>query len=155
MLTQKKKKRKLTQCCKPTIRSLLSQSCPTLRDPMDCSPPGSSVHELFQARILEWVAISFSRVSSQPGIEPGSHALQADSLKKIEILEMDKRPGLIQQGGGAERQLLAPALLSVPTPPPQAKHPVPGPQEADPTHHAGFIVSALKLIIPTQSSCFL
>ena len=35
-------------------------------DPMDCSPPGSSVHEIFQARILEWVAISFSRGSSQP-----------------------------------------------------------------------------------------
>ena len=37
-------------------------SCPTLCDPMDCSPPGSwSVQEIFQARILEWVAISFSR----------------------------------------------------------------------------------------------
>ena len=43
---------------------------------MDCSPPGSSVHEIFQARILEWVAISFSRGSSQLGIEPGSPALQ-------------------------------------------------------------------------------
>ena len=37
------------------------QSCPTLCDPMDCSPPGSSVHGIFQARILEWVAIAFSR----------------------------------------------------------------------------------------------
>ena len=45
---------------------LVAQSCPTLCDPMDCSPPGSSVHEIFQARILEWVAISFSRGSSQP-----------------------------------------------------------------------------------------
>ena len=36
------------------------QSCPTLRDPMDCSLPGSSVHGIFQARILEWVAIAFS-----------------------------------------------------------------------------------------------
>ena len=34
------------------------QSCPTLRDPMDCSPPGSSVHGIFQARVLEWVAIA-------------------------------------------------------------------------------------------------
>ena len=41
---------------------LVAQSCPTLCDPMDCSPPGSSVHEIFQARILEWVAISFSKV---------------------------------------------------------------------------------------------
>ena len=44
----------------------LAQSCPTLRDPMDCSLPGSSVHGILQARILEWVAISFSRISSQP-----------------------------------------------------------------------------------------
>ena len=54
--------------------------CPTLCNPMDCSPPGSSVHEIFQARILEWVAICFSRESSNPGIEPGSPSLQADSL---------------------------------------------------------------------------
>ena len=43
----------------------ISQSCPTLCDPMDCSPPGSSVHGIFQARILERVAISFSRRSSK------------------------------------------------------------------------------------------
>ena len=42
------------------------QSCPTLWDPMDCSLPGSFIHGIFQARILEWVAISFSRRSSQP-----------------------------------------------------------------------------------------
>ena len=40
--------------------------CPTLCDPMDCSPPGSTVHGILQARILEWVAISFSRGSSRP-----------------------------------------------------------------------------------------
>ena len=45
---------------------LVAQSCPTLCDPMDCSPPGSSVHEIFQARVLESVAISYSRGSSQP-----------------------------------------------------------------------------------------
>ena len=45
---------------------LVAQSCPTLCEPMDCSPPRSSVHEIFQARILEWVAISFSRGSSKP-----------------------------------------------------------------------------------------
>ena len=38
----------------------VAQSCPTLRDPMDCSPPGSSVHGIFQARVLEWGAIAFS-----------------------------------------------------------------------------------------------
>ena len=51
------------------ISSLLkkvAQSCPTLCDPMDCSLPGSSIHGVFQARILEWVAISFSRGSFRP-----------------------------------------------------------------------------------------
>ena len=43
-------------------------------DPMDCSPPGSSVHGIFQARILEWIAILFSRGSSWPGIKPESPA---------------------------------------------------------------------------------
>ena len=47
------------------------QSCPTLCDPVDCSLPGFSVHGIFQAKILEWVAISFSRGSSQPGFDPG------------------------------------------------------------------------------------
>ena len=42
------------------------QSCPTLCDPMDCSPPGSSVHGILQTWILEWVAMPFSRGSSQP-----------------------------------------------------------------------------------------
>ena len=45
--------------------SEVAQSCPTLCDPMDCSLPGSSVHGIFQAVILEWIAISFSRGSSQ------------------------------------------------------------------------------------------
>ena len=45
---------------------LLAQLCPTLCDPVDCSPPGSSVRGILQARILEWVAISFSRGSSPP-----------------------------------------------------------------------------------------
>ena len=47
--------------------SEVSQSCLTLCDPVDCSPPGSSVHGILQARILERVAISFCRGSSQPG----------------------------------------------------------------------------------------
>ena len=40
--------------------SEVAQSCPTLRNPMDCSLPGSSVHGVFQVRVLEWVAIAFS-----------------------------------------------------------------------------------------------
>ena len=47
----------------------LLQSCLTLCDPIDCSPPGSSVHGILQARILEWVAISYCRGSFLPSIE--------------------------------------------------------------------------------------
>ena len=59
----------------------VSQTCLILYDRLDCSPPGSSVHGILQARILEWVAISFSRGSSWPGIEPRSPALQEDPLQ--------------------------------------------------------------------------
>ena len=48
------------------LQVLVAQLCPTLCDPVDCSLPGSSVHGILQARILEWVAIPFSRGSSQP-----------------------------------------------------------------------------------------
>ena len=51
------------------------QSCPTLGNPMDCSPPGSSVHRISQARVLEWVATSFSRDFLDPGIESASPGL--------------------------------------------------------------------------------
>ena len=47
-------------------KCLVAQSCTTLCDPMDCRPPGSSVHEILQARVLEWVAMPSSRGSSQP-----------------------------------------------------------------------------------------
>ena len=50
--------------CVCETESEVSQSSPTLCDPVDSSPPGSSVHGILQARILEWVAISFSRGSS-------------------------------------------------------------------------------------------
>ena len=69
--------------------SEVAQSCPTLCDRMDCSLPGFSVHGIFQARVLEWVAISFSRDLPDPGIKPGSPALQADALPS-------EAPGKIQ-----------------------------------------------------------
>ena len=50
----------------PRAMSEVSQSCPTLCNPMDCSLPGSLVHGILQARILKWVAISFSKGSSRP-----------------------------------------------------------------------------------------
>ena len=55
-------------------KSEIAQSCLTLCDLIDCSLPGPSVHGIFQAIVLEWMAISFSRGSSQPGLEPGSPA---------------------------------------------------------------------------------
>ena len=60
------------------VKVLVAELCLTLCNPMDCSPPGSSVHGILQARILEWVAIPFSRVSSWPKVEPRSSALQED-----------------------------------------------------------------------------
>ena len=50
----------LLQCMKVKSESEVTQSCPTLHDPMDCSPPGSSIHGIFQARVLQWGAIAFS-----------------------------------------------------------------------------------------------
>ena len=57
-----------------------SLSCVRLCDPVDCSLPGFSVHGIFQARVPEWVATSFSGDLSDPGIEPRSPALQTDAL---------------------------------------------------------------------------
>ena len=50
----------LLQCRKVKSESEVAQLCPTCSDPIDCSPPGSSVHGIFQARVLEWAAIAFS-----------------------------------------------------------------------------------------------
>ena len=49
----------LLQCMKGKSESEVAQSCPTLSDPMDCSPPGSSIHGILQARVLEWGAIAY------------------------------------------------------------------------------------------------
>ena len=62
------------------VKVLVTQSYLTLCDPMDCNPPGSSVHGILQARILEWVTIPFCMDLPNPGIEPMSLALQEDSL---------------------------------------------------------------------------
>ena len=63
-----------------TCMCVVTQSCPALFDPMNCSPPGFSIHGIPQARILEWVAMLPPGGSSHPGIKPRSPALQADSL---------------------------------------------------------------------------
>ena len=74
---------KLRCCCLALVCAhvcLVAQSCPTLGDPMDCSRPGFSVHGILQGRMLEWAANPLSRGSSQPRDQPGSPALQVDSL---------------------------------------------------------------------------
>ena len=65
----------LFQCMKVQSESEVAQSCPTLRDPMDCSLPGSSVHGISQARELEWVAIAFS--------ESNAHFSSVQSLSRV------------------------------------------------------------------------
>ena len=55
----------LLQYMKVKSESEVAQSCPTLFDPMDCSPPGSSAHEIFQARVLEWGAIGLVNLNSR------------------------------------------------------------------------------------------
>ena len=63
-----------------TLKVSVTQSCPALCDPMDCSPPGFSVHGILQARIVEWISFPSPEELPNPGIEPWSPALQADSL---------------------------------------------------------------------------
>ena len=83
----------LLQCVKVKSESEVAQSCLTLSDPMDCSLPGSSIHGIFQARVLEWGAIAFSRISTlepdncayYPLVHPQVvHVLRKD--KQLEIL---------------------------------------------------------------------
>ena len=71
----------LLQCMKVKSESEVSQSCLTLSNPMDCSPPGSSIHEIFQGRVLEWGAIAFSAKSSYISFNPKLHWSSDISLK--------------------------------------------------------------------------
>ena len=68
--------------------SEVAQSCPTLCHPMDDNLPGSTVHGIFQARILEWVPFPSPGDLPNPGIEPGSPALQTDANEVYLILKM-------------------------------------------------------------------
>ena len=72
--------------------SEITQSCPTLCDPSDCSLPGSSVHGIFQARVLEWGAIAFSRGSYPLRTWPGSSALAGRFSTDWDMREAQIRP---------------------------------------------------------------
>ena len=71
----------------------VAQSCPTLSDPMDCSLPGSSVHGIFQARVLEWGAIAFSVLSHSFPFIPGEGLDQAGT-RGSSILNERSRAGM-------------------------------------------------------------
>ena len=84
----------LLKSVKVKSESEVAQSCPTLSDPMDCSLPGSSIHGIFQARVLEWGAIAFSGRDTLPAVKctgksqkkecgPLRQDLSADSSKKM------------------------------------------------------------------------
>ena len=80
---KKKKKKKNNDFLKYELSSKVSvvaQLCPTLCNPMGCSPPDSSVHGILQARILEWLPFLSPGALPDPGIEPTSPAFQADAL---------------------------------------------------------------------------
>ena len=72
------------QCMKVKSESEVAQSYPTLRDPIDCSLPGSSIHGIFQARVLEWDAIAFSISHSLPPPFPQVYvmSLMSTGMKK-------------------------------------------------------------------------
>ena len=67
-------------CVCVCVCMLVAQSCWTLCDPMDCSPPDSSVHRILQGRILEWLPFPSPGDLPHPGVEPESPELQADFL---------------------------------------------------------------------------
>ena len=73
----------LLQCMKVKRECEVTQSCPTLCDPMDCSLPGPSVHGIFQARVLEWVAIAFS---TNPVIDINKYKLNQCEINSSKIL---------------------------------------------------------------------
>ena len=81
----------LLQCIKVKSESEVTQSCPTLSNPMDCSLPGSSVHGIFQVRVLEWVAIA---IIHMPLCIFGLHSLLNDSHEKqFHPNEIPRMPG--------------------------------------------------------------
>ena len=75
--------------------SEVAQSCPTLSDPMDCSPPASSIHGVFQARVLEWGAIAFSMAESEEELKRLLMKVKEESEKfglKLNVQKMKIMP---------------------------------------------------------------
>ena len=94
---------------KKVEKSEVTQSCPTLCHPMDCSLPGSSIHGIFQARILEWVAISFSRRSSRP-----RHWTQVSHIVGRRFTIWATRKSWWKRSSGRKRRCLQRSQLGLP-----------------------------------------
>ena len=75
----------LLQCMKVKSESEVAQSCPTLSDPMDCSLPGSSIHGIFQAKVLEWGAIAFSELKCECMLSHFSRVLPFVTLWTVAV----------------------------------------------------------------------
>ena len=86
----------LLQCIKVKSESEVSESCPTLSDPMDCSLPGSSVHGIFQARVLEWGAIVGPTLNMG---QNGPHLLSKGNEDEYEYIYLGSIPGLGRSPG--------------------------------------------------------
>ena len=84
----------LLQCMKVKSEREVTESCLTLHDPMDCSPPGSSIHGIFQARVLEWGASAFSVLASYEDTNPTMKA----PLSGTNYLSMTLFPDVIMLG---------------------------------------------------------
>src|SRR5574340_803289 len=88
----------LLQCMTVKSESEVTQSCPTLSDPMDYSLPGSSIHGIFQARVLEWGAIAFSSIGTTDiiiKVEAWTNFTKQallDGAKTIQALNEEKNP---------------------------------------------------------------
>ena len=75
----------LLQCGKVKSGSEVTQLCPTLSDPMDCSLPGSSIHGVFQARVLEWGAIAFLAACNSKFCALGNHLITTEKILLQEV----------------------------------------------------------------------
>ena len=93
------------------VRAKLLQLCPALCDPMDCSLPGSSVHGISQARILEWVAFPSPGDLPRPGVEPRSPVLQAESLP-LEPPGKQKKPNYFPKAAHPNTTILGVRTLT-------------------------------------------
>ena len=80
----------LLQCMKVKSESEVSQSCPTLSEPMDCSLPGSSVHGIFQARVLEWGAIAFSAIKKNTFESVLMRQMKLEPIIQSEVSQKEK-----------------------------------------------------------------